>query len=94
MGHPQELRLNFEVIYPSGIIILTETPAIVEITDTSARVGHPAVSISKTNVTLSGGGGLGVGGGAGAVGILGKCTLIWKHHNCPSCPLKKNWHSD
>jgi hypothetical protein len=49
-----------------------------------------SVSISKTNMTLSGGGGLGVGGGAGAVGILGKCTLIWKHHNCPSCPLKKN----
>ena len=40
MGHPQELRLNFEVTYPSGII-LTEAPSIVEITDTSARVGHP-----------------------------------------------------
>ena len=31
MGHPQELRLNFEVIYPSGII-LTKPPSIGETT--------------------------------------------------------------
>jgi hypothetical protein len=41
MGHPQELRLNFEVTYLSGII-LTKAPSIVETTDTKrTRVGHP-----------------------------------------------------
>jgi hypothetical protein len=43
MGHPQELSLNFEVTYPSGIILI-EAPTIVEITDTNASVGHPPIS--------------------------------------------------
>ncbi len=45
MGHPQELRLNFGVIYPSGMI-LTEAPAIVETTDTKQRrMRHPPISL-------------------------------------------------
>jgi RHS repeat-associated protein len=43
------------------------------------------VSLSKTSATFNGGGGVGVGAGAGLIGVLGNCTLIWKHHNCPSC---------
>jgi hypothetical protein len=43
--HPQELRLNFEVTYPSGII-LTQAPSIVETTDTKPRrVGHAPMSV-------------------------------------------------
>jgi hypothetical protein len=46
VGHPQELRLNFGVIYPSGII-LTEAPSIVKTTETKRRsMGHPPRSIS------------------------------------------------
>jgi hypothetical protein len=41
VGHPQELRLAFRVIYPSGII-LTEAPSIVKTTETKRRsMGHP-----------------------------------------------------
>src|SRR5580704_6288612 len=53
MGHPQELRLNFEVIYPSGII-LTEATSIVETTHTKLRrVGHPPYSAYKMNECLN-----------------------------------------
>lgn len=42
MGHLQELRLNFKVIYLSGII-RARPPSIVETTDTQLkRLGHPA----------------------------------------------------
>jgi hypothetical protein len=47
-------------------------------------------SLSKTTATFTGGGGLGVGAGAGLVGIAGDCTLIWKHHNCPTCSKAKH----
>ena len=48
MGHPQELRLNFEVIYPSGII-LTEAPSIVETTRAQQnKVGHPPQGLTIT----------------------------------------------
>src|SRR5579862_3649540 len=41
LGHPQELRLNFEVIYPSGII-LTEPPSIGETRYATKKGGPPA----------------------------------------------------
>ena len=47
-GAPARTRLNFEVTYPSGII-LTEAPSIVETTDTKrTRVGHPPTATSKS----------------------------------------------
>jgi RHS repeat-associated protein len=48
------------------------------------------VSLGNTAATFTGGGGLGVGAGAGLVGIGGNCTLILKHHKCPSCPSPKH----
>lgn len=46
-------------------------------------------SLSNTGATFSASGGVGVGAGAGLVGVLGNCTLIWKHHNCPACSSPK-----
>ena len=43
-------------------------------------------SVSNTGVTIFSSGGVGVGGGGGLVGIGGSCTLVWKNHNCPTCP--------
>jgi hypothetical protein len=43
-------------------------------------------SVSNTGVSIFSSGGVGVGVGGGLVGIGGSCTLIWRHHNCPSCP--------
>jgi RHS repeat-associated protein len=46
-------------------------------------------SVSTTTGTFNAGAGLGVGAGAGVVAVGGDCILIWKHHNCPICPLAK-----
>jgi hypothetical protein len=58
MGAPAKPRLNFGVIYPSGII-LTEAPSIVETTKTKQRsVGHPpvggGVALGLTSATIVG----------------------------------------
>jgi hypothetical protein len=49
VGHPQELRLNFEVNYLSGII-LTKAPSIVETTDKAHQGGPPALAESQFGV--------------------------------------------
>jgi RHS repeat-associated protein len=43
-------------------------------------------SVSNTGVSIFSSAGVGVGVGGGLVGIGGSCTLVWKHHNCPTCP--------
>jgi len=45
-----------------------------------------SATVGMTTATFTAGGGGGVGAGYGLVGVGGNCTLIWKYHNCPSCP--------